>query len=154
MLIRACIPSGVEARECAVRREAACANRGGSMGLPLRKLEGEDRRSIPQEECHLEGLSRRALCSPLFCGVVLCGVGLCCVVLCCDLSDESEPGERIDELRGLWRMAALDRVGCAAHPASISFHSITAIFSPVPARGIRGISAAEIPILACTRIRL
>ena len=43
---------------------------------PGRMLEGEDRRPIPQEECHLEGLSRRALCSFLFCGVVLC-----CVVL-------------------------------------------------------------------------
>jgi hypothetical protein len=75
MLIRACIPSGVEARECAVRSEAACANHGVG-GLPARMLEGEDRRSSPQEECHLEGLSRRALCSLLFCGVVLC-----CVVL-------------------------------------------------------------------------
>jgi hypothetical protein len=56
----------------------------------------------------------------VFSSVLWCGVVWCCVVLCCDLSDESEPGERIDELRGLWRMAALDRVGCAAHPASIS----------------------------------
>jgi hypothetical protein len=74
--------------------------------------------------------------------------------MCCDLSGDGEPGERIDELRGLWRMAALDRVGWAAHPAFISFH-ITAIFSPAPAGGSGvNLSAAEIQILAYTRIGL
>ena len=77
--------------------------------------------------------------------------------MCCDLSNESEPAERIDELRGLWRMAALDRVGSAAHPASIrsiQYSTYHGDFLSSACRGIRGISAAEIQILACTRIGL